>query len=146
MSKNTFKIDGAKVKEALELTTGKTVYQIAKENGFSDNFLKQACKANRASPIVQSVMRSYGLDPEDFKLKEEPELKQMSIEDIDPNLVPREKLDEAIEQSAMVIDNLNSAACNCAYELTEAFSKLKEEWKKALDMYYENIRRLREGK
>lgn len=141
MSKNTFKVDGAKVKEALELTTGKTVYQIAKENGFSDNFLKQACKANRASPIVQSVMRSYGLDPEDFKLKEEPELKQMTIEDMQS-----ERLNKALDQSAKAFDNLNDAICIYKNEIERAFDKLKNEWKKVLDDYNESIKRLKEGK
>ena len=141
MSKNTFKIDGAKVKEALEAATGKTVYQIAKENGFSDNFLKQACKANRASPIVQSVMRSYGLDPEDFKLKEEPELKQMTIEDMQS-----EKMNKALEQSAKAFDTLGSAVSNYTNSIELAFKKLVEDWKKAIDEYNESIKRLKEGK
>lgn len=141
MSKNTFKVDGAKVKEALELTTGKTVYQIAKENGFSDNFLKQACKANRASPIVQSVIRSYGLDPEDFKLKEEPELKQMTIEDMQS-----ERLKKTLDQTAQAFDKLNSAVCNCNNSIDIAFKKLSDEWKKAMDAYNESIKRLKEGK
>ena len=141
MSKNTFKIDGAKVKEALELTTGKTVYQIAKENGFSDNFLKQACKANRASPIVQSVMRSYGLDPEDFKLKEEPELKQMTIEDMQS-----ERLNKSLEQTDQAFDTISSAIYNYKNDIEVAFKKLSDEWKKALDAYYDNIRKLKEGK
>lgn len=141
MSKNTFKVDGAKVKEALELTTGKTVYQIAKENGFSDNFLKQACKANRASPIVQSVMRSYGIDPEDFKLKEEPELKQMTIEDMQS-----ERLNKALDQTAKAFDKLNSAVSTYTNSIDIAFKKLTEEWKKAMDAYNESIQRLKEGK
>ena len=102
MSKNTIKIDGAKVREALEISTGKTVYQISTENGFSNNFLKQACKANRASPIVQSVMRSYGLDPEDFKLEEEKEYKQMTLEDIQ-----EERLKRSIEISTDFMDNIS---------------------------------------
>lgn len=141
MSKNTFKVDGAKVKEALEDTTGKTVYQIAKENGFSDNFLKQACKANRASPIVQSVMRSYGLDPEDFKLKEEPELKQMTIEDMQS-----ERLAKSIEQSAQAFDKIGGSITIYKNEIEIAFKKLIDGWKKALDEYNESIKRLREGK
>lgn len=141
MSKNTFKVDGAKVKEALELTTGKTVYQIAKENGFSDNFLKQACKANRASPIVQSVMRSYGLDPEDFKLKEEPELKQMTIEDMQS-----ERLNKSLDQSAKAFDKLGVSVCIYKNEIEVAFKKLMDGWKKAIDEYDESIKRLREGK
>ena len=134
MSKNTIKVDGEKVKRALETVTSKTVYQISVENGFSDNFLKQACKANRASPIVQSVMRSYGLDPEDFKLEEEKEYKQMTLEDIQ-----EERLKKSIEISTDVMDKI-SYACN------KAFTKLAEEWKKAMYEYKEEIRKLQEGK
>lgn len=141
MSKNTIKIDGAKVREALEISTGKTVYQISTENGFSNNFLKQACKANRASPIVQSVMRSYGLDPEDFKLKEEPEYKQMSLEDMQS-----ERLNKALEQGAKAFDAFGSAVCNYTNSIEIAFKNLKNEWEKAIEEYNKNIRRLKEGK
>ena len=141
MSKNTIKIDGAKVREALEISTGKTVYQISTENGFSNNFLKQACKANRASPIVQSVMRSYGLDPEDFKLKEEPELKQMTIEDMQS-----ERLAKSLEQTAKAFDKLGVSVSIYKNEIERAFDKLKIEWKKALDEYNESIKRLKEGR
>ena len=134
MSKNTIRVDGEKVKRALETVTSKTVYQISVENGFSDNFLKQACKANRASPIVQSVMRSYGLDPEDFKLEEEKEYKQMTLEDIQ-----EERLQRSIEISKDVMDKI-SYACN------KAFTKLAEEWEKAMNEYKEEIRKLQEGK
>ena len=134
MSKNTIKVDGEKVKRALETITCKTVYQISVENGFSDNFLKQACKANRASPIVQSVMRSYGLDPEDFKLEEEKEYKQMTLEDIQ-----EERLKKSIEISTDFMDNIS-------YVFNNAFTKLAEEWKKAMDEYKEEIRKLQEGK
>jgi hypothetical protein len=141
MSKNTIRVDGEKVKRALETITCKTVYQISVENGFSDNFLKQACKANRASPIVQSVMRSYGLDPEDFKLKEEPELKQMTIEDMQS-----ERLNKALDQSAKAFDKLGGAVFKYKSEIEVAFTKLKEEWIKAIDEYNESIKRLKEGR
>ena len=145
MSKNTIKIDGARLKGLLEYYAKKSLYEISEDEGFSRNFLSQACRSGKASPIVQSVARNYGVEPEQYKLKDN-ELKQMTIEEIDPNLVPRKKLDEALEQSANAIDNLNSAVCNCTNDIEKAFNKLKEEWKKALDMYTENIRRLREGK
>ena len=145
MSKNTIKIDGARLKGLLEYYAKKSLYEISEDEGFSRNFLSQACRSGKASPIVQSVARNYGVEPEQYKLKDN-ELKQMTIEEIDPNLVPREKLDEALEQSAKAIDNLNSVACNCANELTKAFSKLKEEWKKAIEEYNENIKRIKEGK
>lgn len=141
MSKNTIRVDGEKVKRALETITCKTVYQISVENGFSDNFLKQACKANRASPIVQSVMRSYGLDPEDFKLEEEKEYKQMTLEDMQS-----ERLSKSLEQTAKAFDTLGSAVSNYKNDIEIAFKKLAEEWKKAMDAYNESIKRLKEGK
>lgn len=143
MSKNTIKIDGAKVKEALEVTTGKTVYQIAKDNGFSDNFLKQACKANRASPIVQSVMRSYGLDPEDFKLKEQPETeyKQMSLEDMQS-----ERMTKAIQASNTALIRLSAQVTKTGESLRSAFEDLVNAWNRAIEEYNETINKLQEGK
>lgn len=134
MSKNTIKVDGEKVKRALETITCKTVYQISVENGFSDNFLKQACKANRASPIVQSVMRSYGLDPEDFKLEEEKEYKQMTLEDIQ-----EERLKESIDIGT---NTLNQMVEDC----NKLFADLVNRWNKALNEYHESIKKLQEGK
>lgn len=134
MSKNTIRVDGEKVKRALETVTSKTVYQISVENGFSDNFLKQACKANRASPIVQSVMRSYGLDPEDFKLEEEKEYKQMTLEDIQ-----EERLKESIDIST---NTLNQMVEDC----NKVFADLVNRWNKALNEYHESIKKLQEGK
>ena len=134
MSKNTIKVDGEKVKRALETVTCKTVYQISVENGFSDNFLKQACKANRASPIVQSVMRSYGLDPEDFKLEEEKEYKQMTLEDIQ-----EERLKESIDIGT---NTLNQMVEDC----NKVFADLVNRWNKALNEYHESSKKLQEGK
>ena len=70
MSKNTIKIDGQKLKALLTGATGKTVYQLAKDNGFSDNFFATAIRSGKASPIVQSVARNYGIAPEAYILKE----------------------------------------------------------------------------
>lgn len=143
MSKNTIKIDGAKVREALEISTGKTVYQISTENGFSNNFLKQACKANRASPIVQSVMRSYGLDPEGFKLKEETETeyKQMSLEDMQS-----EKVTKAIQASNAALIRLSSQVTKTGERLRSTFEDLVKAWNSAIEEYNEEINKLQEGK
>ena len=37
MNSTTIKIDGAKLRELLESKTGKTIYQIATESGYSKN-------------------------------------------------------------------------------------------------------------
>ena len=145
MSKNTIKIDGAKVREALEISTGKTVYQLSTENGFSNNFLKQACKANRASPIVQSVMRSYGLDPEDFKLNEEQETeteyKQMSLEDMQS-----ERVAKAIQASNAALIRLSSQVTKTGERLRATFEELVKAWNSAIEEYNEEINKLQEGK
>ena len=140
MSKNTIKIDGAKLKNLLEYYTKKSLYEISEDEGFSRNFLAQACRSGKASPIVQAVARNYGVEPEQYKLKDN-DLKQMTIDDIQSEI-----LNEALEQSAKAIDNFNSAVCNCANEIEKAFSKLKEEWKKAIKDYNESIDKIKEGK
>lgn len=71
MSKNSINIDGEKLKSLLEGTTGKTVYQISTENGFSKNLISEAIRNNKASPIVQNIAKLYGIAPEAYKLKEE---------------------------------------------------------------------------
>ena len=140
MSKNTYKIDGAKLREDLEKAAGKSVYQISLDNGFSSNFIKQACKANRASPMLQAIVKLYGIDPELYIIRET-ELKQMTIEDMQS-----ERANKAIEQSAKAFNKLNSAVCTCANNIDIAFKKLTEEWNKAMEAYNESVKRLKEGK
>ena len=140
MSKNTIKIDGARLKALLEYYAKKSLYEISEDEGFSRNFLAQACRSGKASPIVQAVAKNYGVVPEQYKLKDN-DLKQMTIDDIQS-----ERLNEALEQSAKAIDNLNSVVCNCANDIEKAFSKLREEWKKAIEEYNENIKMIKEGK
>lgn len=140
MSKNTYKIDGAKLREDLEKAAGKSVYQISLDHGFSSNFIKQACKANRASPMLQAIVKLYGIDPELYIIRET-ELKQMTIEDMQ-----YERMNKALDQSAKAFDALNSAVCNCTNTIEIAFRKLSEEWNKAMEAYNESIKRLKEGK
>lgn len=140
MSKNTIKIDGAKLKQLLEERSGRSLYQISEDEGFSRNFLSQACRSGKASPIVQSVANKYSVRKEEYILAEK-ELKQMTIDDIQS-----ERLNEALEKSAKAFDALSGAICNYKSDIETAFYKLKEEWKKAMDAYNENINRLKEGK
>lgn len=140
MSKNTYKIDGAKLKEDLEKAAGKSVYQISLDHGFSSNFIKQACKANRASPMLQAIVKLYGIDPELYIIRET-ELKQMTIEDMQ-----NERLTKSLEQTAKAFITLGSAVSDCKNEIEVAFRKLSEEWNKALEAYNESIKRLKEGK
>ena len=84
MARNTIKIDGDKLRKTLETTTGLTIYQICESNGYSRNLLAEAIRKGQASPVVQTLLKLYGITPEAYKVKEEaskaPE--QMSIDDI----------------------------------------------------------------
>ena len=102
MSKNTIRINGDKLKFLLEESTGKTIREIAIENGFSKNLIAEACRVGKASPIVQNIAKLYGFKPEAYKI-EELEIKepaQMSIDDISLN-ISRDEL-KAIVKEALI--------------------------------------------
>lgn len=145
MSKNTIKIDGSKLKNLLEYYTKKSLYDISEDEGFSRNFLSQACRSGKASPIVQAVARNYGVEPEQYKLKDK-ELKQMRIEDIDNNSVSMETLNKSIEVSRDTYNNLAKMTSKAAKEIEEAFETLKREWDKAVKEYIKEIEKIKEGK
>lgn len=69
MSKNTIEINGAKLKELLTTTTGKSLGDIALENGYSRSLLNEAVRVNRASPIIQTLCKLYGIAPEAYEIK-----------------------------------------------------------------------------
>lgn len=145
MSKNTIKIDGKKLKGLLEYYAKKSLYEISEDEGFSRNFLSQACRSGKASPIVQSVARNYGVEPEQYKLKDN-ELKQMRIEDIDTNSVSMETLNKSIEVSRDTYNDLAKMTSKVAKEIEEAFETLKREWDKAVKEYIKEIEKIKEGK
>lgn len=125
MSKNTIKIDGAKLKQLLEERSGVSLYKISEDEGFSRNFLAQACRSGKASPIVQSVANKYSVRKEEYILPEK-ELKQMSIEDL--QVEKATAVDKAIE------------------DLRVSFIRLTEAWNKAIEEYNERIEKIKEGK
>lgn len=143
MSKNTIKIDGKKLKGLLEYYAKKSLYDISEEEGFSRNFLSQACRSGKASPIVQSVARNYGVEPEQYKLSGE--LKQMRIEDIAPS-PSWETLNKSIEVSRDTYNDLAKMTSKVAKEIEEAFETLKREWDKAVKAYINEIEKIKEGK
>lgn len=145
MSKNTIKIDGAKLKNLLEYYAKKSLYEISEDEGFSRNFLSQACRSGKASPIVQAVAKNYGVLPEQYKLKDN-ELKQMRIEDIDTNSVSMETLNKSIEVSRDTYNDLAKMTSKAAREIEVAFETLKREWDKAVKGYLKEIEKLKEGK
>lgn len=144
MSKNTIKIDGARLKGLLEYYAKKSLYEISEDEGFSRNFLSQACRSGKASPIVQSVARNYGVEPEEYKLKEK-ELKQMRIEDIAPS-PSWESLNKSVELSKDTYNDLAKMTSKEAKEIEEAFETLKREWDKAVKAYNNEIEKIKEGK
>lgn len=74
MSKTTINIDGAKLRALLESTTGKSIYKIALENGYSDNLIATAIRKGQASAVVQNLAKTYGISREAYEIKEpEPE-------------------------------------------------------------------------
>lgn len=89
MNSTTIKIDGAKLRGLLESKTGKTIYQIATESGYSKNVISNAIKKGYASSAVQNIARLYEIYPDNYKVIEpdpEPteEIKgQISIDDIE---------------------------------------------------------------
>lgn len=102
MNSTTIKIDGAKLRELLESKTGKTIYQIANESGYSKNVISNAIKKGYASSAVQNIARLYEIYPEAYKILEfehkDEELKgQISIDDIET--IKREELKELFKQA-----------------------------------------------
>ena len=140
MSKNTIKIDGAKLRKLLEERSGETLYQISEDEGFSRNFLAQACRSGKASPIVQNVANKYSVRKEEYILREK-ELKQMSIEDLQT-----EKATRAIEESRKAFVKLGAAVNKAGEEIRASFIRFTEEWNKAIEEYNKSIEKIKEGK
>ena len=103
MNSTTIKINGAKLRMLLESKTGKTIYQIATESGYSKNVISNAVREGYASSAVQNIARLYGIDPIEYKVIEadpEPieELKgQISIDDIES--IKRDELKSIIKEA-----------------------------------------------
>lgn len=145
MSKNTIKIDGAKLKQLLEERSGRSLYQISEDEGFSRNFLSQACRSGKASPIVQSVANKYSVRKEEYILPEK-ELKQMRIEDIETDTVSKKTLDKVVYLSRGTYNDLARMTDKAANEIAEAFDALKRGWEKAVKEYIKEIEKIKEGK
>ena len=151
MSKNTIKIDGAKLKGLLEYNAKRSLYEISEDEGFSRNFLPQACRSGKASPIVQAVARNYGVEPEQYKLKDN-DLKQMRIEDIETDTVSKKTFEKAVDLSRDYYNYLAKMSKKAANEVAEAFNEiaeafeaLKREWEKAEKEYIKEIEKIKEG-
>lgn len=95
--RSTIKIDGDKLRSLLESTTGRTIYEIATDNGFSKNLISEACRNGYASAVVQNVAKLYGISPEAYKIveTEDKEPSQITIDDIEE--IKREELKALIQ-------------------------------------------------
>lgn len=99
-AKTTIKIDGEKLRSLLEDKTGKTIYQIAEESGYSKNVLSNAIHNGYASSAVQNIARLYGIAPDEYKLIDPEPIKepeQISIDDIEG--LKRNELKEIVKQA-----------------------------------------------
>ena len=106
MNSTTIKIDGAKLRQLLETKTGKTIYQIATESGYSKNVISNALREGYASSAVQNIARLYGITPDMYKAKDpEPskEPAQISIDDIEA--IKKDELKELIKEALVEVIN-----------------------------------------
>ena len=100
--RSTIQIDGDKLRSLLESTTGKTIYDISIENGFSRNLISEACRSGYASAIVQNVTKLYGISPEAYKIveTEDKEPVQMTIDEVATvGSLTKEDISEAFESA-----------------------------------------------
>ena len=109
MNSTTIKIDGAKLRELLESKTGKTIYQIARESGYSKNVISNSIKKGYASSAVQNIARLYDITPDDYKFIEPDPVKieefkgQISIDDIET--IKRDELKVLIKEAIAEVIN-----------------------------------------
>lgn len=103
MSKNTIKINGARLKELIEKSE-RTIYSIAIDSGYSRNLIAEAIRKGQASPVVVNCLKLYGIHPEEYELKEEiiveeprPEGEQLSIDDLAS--ISRDALKEIVREA-----------------------------------------------
>lgn len=125
MSKNTIKINGARLRALAESASGKTIYEIAKEAGYSRNILSEAIRTGKASPVVVNLLRLYSIEPEEYELKEEPEIieeprpegEQLSIDDL---AISRDELKEIVKEAIVdVLDSFRARELNGEYDPIE---------------------------
>lgn len=135
MNSTTIKIDGAKLRQLLETKTGKTIYQIANESGYSKNVISNAIKKGYASSAVQNIARLYEIYPDDYKVIEpdpEPteEIKgQISIDDIET--IKRDELKELLREVMLeeLVKCFNSLACTYDHKTNSSIFFINKEVK-----------------
>jgi hypothetical protein len=136
MNSTTIKIDGSKLRELLESKTGKTIYQIATESGYSKNVISNAVREGYASSAVQNIARLYGISPDAYKVVEvvEPEepipsLTQISIDDIEK--IKRDELKELLREILQeeLVKCFNSLTCTYDHNTNSSIFFINKEVK-----------------
>lgn len=85
MHKTTIKIDGEKFRRLIEKASGKSIYQVATDCGYSKNVISNAIREGYASSAVQNIARLYGIAPADYQIlefKHDEPVGQISIDDL----------------------------------------------------------------
>jgi len=121
MNSTTIKIDGPKLRQLLESKTGKTIYQIATESGYSKNVISNAIRQGYASSAVQNIARLYDITPDDYKFIDPDPVKteelkgQLSIDDIES--IKRDELKFIIKEAiAETFMSLTCKTLNVQYD------------------------------
>lgn len=118
MARNTIKIDGPKLRNIIERRLGFNIYQFCEANGYSRNLIAQAIRDERASALVQNLMRLYDISPEEYEYKEpvkdSPNPSQVTFEDIatlnraELKEIVREAIEEALNSLDWRIDPITN--------------------------------------
>ena len=138
MNSTTIKIDGAKLRQLLESKTGKTIYKIAQESGYSKNVISNAIKKGYASSAVQNIARLYDITPDDYKIVEPDPVKteelkgQISIDDIES--IKKDELKSIIKEA--IVETLNNIVCN---EIAASYDPLSHTYTVALKVKKEAL-------
>lgn len=110
MSKNSINIDGEKLRNIVERRLGFNIYAIAEANGYSRNLVAQAIRSGKASPLIQNLLRLYGVSPEEYEYKEEIEITpidpQLTFDDIEVDSISRAELKAIVKEA--IEETLNS--------------------------------------
>ena len=114
MSKNNIIIDGEKLKAIIN-ELGLNMYTISTEKGYSRNLVNQAIRTKKASPVVQNLLKDYGIYPDEYRyeepINEEDEDiiqldNQLTLDDIEVDSISRAEIKQIVKES--MVEVLNS--------------------------------------
>lgn len=112
MARNSIAIDGEKLRNIIEQDLKYTIYEICTINDYSRNLVAQAIRSGKASPVVQNLLKLYGVYPIEYMAFEDPfeepieddkAPEQISIDDITP--ITRAELKDIVKESVIEVFN-----------------------------------------